>query len=105
MYLNTKTHQQATNYDSNKKTNGTINILTTNIIRESSSKSSKDPSSHSVHRQLSSKTVNLKNNTNLAINNPFLSINNNWIPNTTAANIHFFNTISSSNKSNLNFSL
>ncbi len=50
-------------------------------------------------RQLSTKTVNLKNS-NFISNNPFLSMNTNWMSNGTS-NTHIFNTITISNKSKL----
>ena len=62
---------------------------------------SKPPSSTSLSsangRQLSTKTVNLKNS-NFISNNPFLSLNTNWMSNGTS-NTHIFNTITISNKS------
>ena len=50
-------------------------------------------------RQLSTKTVNL-NNSNFISNNPFLSLNTNWMSNGTSNN-HIYNTITVSNKSNI----
>ena len=72
--------------------------LTSVLISPGVSLTTKPP--HGSHgRQISTKTVNLKNN-NFISNNPFLSLNANWMTNSTTANNQIFNTITISNKSN-----
>ena len=60
-------------------------------------------SGSTVTRQMSTKTVNLKSN-NFIGNNPFLSLNTNWMPNSAnSSSNHAFNTLAISNKSNIFF--
>jgi hypothetical protein len=77
--------------------NGSVMVPAVNGTNLTTKTSSSTSLSSTNARQLSTKTVNLKNS-NFISNNPFLSMNTNWMSNGTS-NTHIFNTITISNKS------
>ena len=101
MHLNAKSPQSTTLGLDRKHLNTTLLGGSASNSGSASNLASKPPTNGAtVTRQMSTKTVNLKNNSAFIGNNPFLSLNTNWIPNNTNNNnSHIFNTITISNKS------